>query len=347
MDIPGIAIVGYGERVKKTVIPALLQLKQHISIQTIITRKPINPNELNKLGNIKNTNMDNLNKEIFEFIYLGVPSNYVLSTLSKIVKKSSFKGTRLILDTPFPITKKFYLLKKILKEFKEIYTLEDCLFLKPYSLAFSASKAYQLGNAKFVNFIHSGFRYHAYSQIKFFLRIKSFDFILRTSTKSAYNEQIIFKNFKHIASIHEPRDYNIGKFSFWFEKGTLSNYINDSFGLNHLSLDVLPYFKNKKLYGFELYNDKRKVSSYYLKEKYLIDDKNSNLSIFNNCKIDAVSDYFMKIVSDESYIPYTCLNSAYDSLVAIMIDKFGFFIDIPIPFLNSSLIRLLIKLTLI
>ena len=40
----------------------------------------------------------------------------------------------------------------------------------------------------------------------------------------------------------------------------------------------------KKLYGFELYNDKRKVSSYYLKEKYLIDDKNSNLSIFNNCK---------------------------------------------------------------
>ena len=78
MDIPSIAIVGYGKRVKKTVIPALLQLKQHIAIQTIITRKPINPNELKKLGNIKNTNIDNLNKETFEFIYLGVPSHYVL-----------------------------------------------------------------------------------------------------------------------------------------------------------------------------------------------------------------------------------------------------------------------------
>ena len=347
MYIPEIAIVGYGERVKNTVIPALISLKKHIRIKTIATRKPLNSKELQTLVNIKNTDINDLNKEKYEYLYLGVPSYTVFSILNKLNKDNSFENTRLILDTPFPISKRFFTLKKLLRNFKEIYTLEDCLFLKPYSLAFSASKAYQLGDAKFVNFIHSGFRYHAYAQIKAFERINSFDFVLKTSTKSAYSEQIIFKNFKQIASIQEPRNYSFGMYSFWFEKGTISNYIKNISELNNLDLYVLPILKDKKLYGFELHNNSRKVSSYYLKANYLIDSDNLNLSIFKNCKIEATSDYFLEIFLGEGKVPYTCLNSAYDSLVTIMLEKFGFFVDIPLPFLNSSLLLILIKLLLI
>ena len=342
-----ITLIGCGRRIKRTIIPALLELAHLVEIQSVSTRSKLSPEDVRFLDScdLNHTYLGDINLQSTDILYIGIPAFALSSVLKQLSKKVGLltRNITLVIDTPFPIGKNTFDLSRSLKLFKRVCVLEDCIYLLPYSISFSCGNSYSLGSPAFAAFIHSGFTYHAYSQIKEFHKIVGFDFVRRHNGKSKFSQQLLFKNGKHIASIIEPRDYRHGMFSFWYKNGTFSDYIKGEETEGFADILCMPIVTNSMLEGFDLRCKGRVISRYFFDSPKRIDTVYDKNSIFHACKVEAAKSYLEKILVSEDVVPYSASAAAYDQCVNIMTQRLGFFADIRLPSFKKSVVLMLLE----
>jgi hypothetical protein len=349
LSLPKIAIIGFGKRVQGTIIPALVYQKDKFQLCSVYTRKKITTPDL--ITSQRNIDFDNFELKDFQptnydYVYLGIPPSQLFIVLQNIVKNHKYlKHVNLILDTPFPIGKNpLTILKiaKLLRNFKSHIILEDCLYLEPYAHASLVSQGLKLGEPRFAHFIHSGFRYHAYSQVKKIHNLKYFHFVVRLKTKSPHRQQLIFNKFRHLASITEPRNYTYGKFSFWYKHGVYSDFVQNENPDNLLNLVVSPRLINKQLVGFNVKCNEDNVYEIKIHDAIKMEDNDIGNSVFNISKIHAVVCFFDELTSRQTNM-YQTIDCVYDSIVDIFVNRIGIFFDIPIPFKRSTVLYMILQ----
>ena len=348
MNIQKLAIIGFGKRVQGTILPALVYNQNKIQLSTIYTRKKTQiADSIVSQHNVDShtSNLKDFQPENYQFVYFGIPSTQLLSVIETIVTQyDNLKHLNVILDTPFPIGKnpfQVFKLAKLLRKFRTHTVLEDCIYLEPYAHSSPVSQSMKLGKPRFSHFLHSGFRYHAYSQIKAFHHIKNFNFVVRLK-KHPCSQQLIFHKFRHVATITEPRNYTYGQFSFWYEDGIYSDFITNESSEGLVNLLVDPKIVDNKLIAFNIKTNGEDVYEIPLCDKIPVDKKDIKYSIWKITKINAVSILLGSIISDDKKI-YNTVDCVYDSLVDIFVRRIGFFFDIPIPLTNSTILYEILK----
>ena len=335
-----IVLIGTGKRVINTVIPAIL-ISNKFKYIDIVSREKGKSIEIEDWNfSYKCIDLKEIKRKQYKYLYLGIPNQFLYSVLKKSLEYIDHRNTVLIIDTPIPITKNILKLSKLIKQFKKVTILEDCLFLKPYSLAFNAEKAFGLGKPKKFNFFHSGFKYHAYAQVKKFFNVNYFTLVCKFGSKNPIFSQIIFRNLKILSFIYEPRDYSVGKFIAIHENGFLSDYKLQTYSQN-LEIFVKPNILKGQFTGFNIFRGDKLLNLNINNVKFKL-NQNEYSSIFPYLKILAVSQFMDILITDQEN-PYTPAKAAYDSIVNGFISRFGFFIDLPIPFSRHSIISLFLE----
>ena len=222
--------------------------------------------------------------------------------------------------------------------------MEDWPFYQNHKIYMQIINDGGIGNLKKILFFHSGYRYHTLSLLRKLFKVNNFNFIISNNLKSGFSKINIYSGFNLISSILSPRDYNIGRTLIIGSKGFISDY-----KIKHVPdfANFFLYYKKNLYYeGLELYKNNILDKSYLLKKTYKFKSEEQFFEIQEKIKKDAVK-YIFASIAEKKYIdnyPLSC--AVYDYICFLIIDKLGFFFDIPIPFFRTSILSIMIKILL-
>ena len=105
-----ISLIGAGERIKSTIIQAILNSKE-LKISQIISKKEnkiINIRNKSKNHKYKTTKLKDIKLENIHYLYIGITPNEINNVLSQLILSSLIKRTVLLIDTPPIYIKKYF-----------------------------------------------------------------------------------------------------------------------------------------------------------------------------------------------------------------------------------------------
>ena len=310
-------IIGFGNRAKQTVIPALQVINEgKIFVFSRNFEKLDNQKEKYGIEPIKTLNnevLKNINK-----IFLCVPSKDFLSIIKNISKHNP-GWINLFIDTPIvPIVTNLKI-KNYQDHFKNIFVSEDYFFNPVNEIIKKIIDENDLGKIKKIEYINTGYLYHSLAQSRDLLnkhfinsgkkKLKNFQFSLMNSeihiignrTDNGYTN-IYTEN--GLISINKFEDNNKYKLNYLFSDKVLSGY---SFNQKELSLnDILmkDFISLKNVCKTHL------IDSRSLQEQII-----SLVNLIRNTEIENGKKYFLK-------------DGIYDSFVVAVTNKIKFYFDI-------------------
>lgn len=338
MKITNIVIIGSGNRVQNTILPALFVLKKSFRIKDIYSRsiKILKAQGDNKKHKTK-IDIENIDFKDVDILIISISPSSVPKVLETLPKKHLSKIV-LFVDTPVLEVGDIGS-AKYFKQFKKVLVLEDYISMSHFNRISKLINSRALGGLKKIYLFHSGFRYHAIAILKKLTGQKYIRKIKKIIVGGGVNEiRISFWNGMGCV-ILEPRNYLVGRFLVVFDHGTISDY--DLGGQNSI---VLNYLKSNGLgCGYEM----KGLVNY----KYSFFDKKIPREVYKKFRDNSLTN-FMKIDAlvvmignyNKRDYNYCYDESLYDNMLTTVLDKFGIVYDFPLPLFKKSFISSLIYL---
>lgn len=338
MKKKNVLIVGSGNRVQKTILPAILCLKDIYTLCGVYSRKQkilINDSRFGIIKTIRNLSL--IDFQSLDIIIVAITTENVPELLA-LLSSFNTKHIRLLLDTPVLRIKHLWALKYF-KLFKEVYISEDYISMKVYDMAKQIIKSGKIGNLRHIYLFHSGYKHHALAIIK---NLASLNYISLMHVEKRGNNitetKIRLPNGVS-ATILGPRDYSIGRFLIIGDSGFISDYSLS--GHNGIIINYL--YKNGYYSGIAisgLFNKQFEFKNrYYNKLIDILSDK----SLINNLKIEGLI-IMLKNLSNKLSYRYLPESGIYDNLSIKILSSLGFFYDVNLPFTKLSIINIFIKI---
>lgn len=337
-----ICIIGYGERTKNTVLPAIIKSNKFL-IKQIITktsRKEIEITYSHGEKRLKTQAIDQLNLLNINYIYVSVPAPEIKKVIRNLKNRFYLKNIILLIDTPPIYIRDIFFLRNFSK-FKEVIVLEDWPFYKNHQIFMQIINNKQIGTLNKILFFHNGYRYHTLSLLRKLFKTNNFNFIISKKLKSGFSIINIYSKLKLISSIFNPRDYNIGRTLLVGSRGSIADYkIKTNLKFDNF---FIKYKTNSNYKGIEIFKNEVSQQKFLLKNPYKFNSENKLLEIQKKIKNDALYEFICKIPEEKFINSYKLENAIYDYICFFIVDKFGFFFDIGIPFFRTSIMSIIIK----
>jgi predicted dehydrogenase len=323
-------IIGYGKRVKNTVIPALKLINDgNIYIYSRTYEKLISDKDKYQFEPIKELNNDLLEK--IQRIFVCTPNDIFLD----IVKKISIFNVRkinLYLDTPILPKISNINIEKYKEKFKNVFVSEDFYYNPLNEIIKKIISDNNLNTISKIEYINSGHSYHSLAQSRYLLDqsfvffankindITKF-FFLKTkiiiSGKRSDNGQILIETSKGSLIINNENEKYILKLNYIFDDGIICGYNFNDTKIN-LSNELDTNFKLLKIICIK----------YNIKLRYLQEQIISFVNLISQCEKDSGKKYYLT-------------NGIEDSFVCAVVNKINIYFDI---YLNKkSLLYLFLK----
>ena len=346
-----IIIIGSGNRVRKVVLPALCKINNFniINIVSITNPKLLKIQECKR--EFQTVNFKDIVMDKVDLIYLSARPNSISLILKKLINSFDVSEKIIIVDTP-PIDFSNIFEFKLFKKFKSSYVLEDMPFT-PLNLEISKIiKSNQIGKIRRINLFNNGFFWHAFSQIKRFLEINSFDLIFWLKISNMHRRILFYSGFKQVANIYEPKDYSIGRTQIIGSSGDINDFDMHIKFSEYNNFTIKHNIKNHQYLGFSIFKNNKIYLQNNFKEKFQLDNKNNDkYQIYNIQKSLGIINFF-KLILDQSDLKekniklYTVREALYDYLITYFL-RFKIIVDFKLPFFRKILINLFIDLLLI
>ncbi len=291
-----IVIIGAGNRVRDTIIPALVCLHDGFEITAIVGRRTreIKITKSGKTLFVRDT-LAGIDFRKTDLVIIAV----TLSEVPKILWRLP-AGLTVMVDTPVLAFYHFWALPLFLK-FKKVSVSEEFPSLPPLSAAKAIIAAGLIGRIQKIEFLNFGYEYHALAAAKF----------LATQTPLAvFHKNIYFTGGANFVYIR-PQDYQNGRFRIIGDKGSISNFDKAS------DFVIRPQIKNG-LYSCLEINGKRQ-SPTELDKKYLsaISECLFEKNLMKSLKIRA----FMELLINP--VPYGPIRGCLDQLFMLVSAHFS------------------------
>lgn len=301
-------IIGYGQRAKNNIIPALKALNKNIYIYGRSQKKV---SELCIQTNCTQIKSLSLLPKNLDIICIAVPSDYALDFINQIDNEVSLKSI-LYLDTPFFGKFNNIELLKLHKRFKKTLVTEDWISKPSFEIVERLAIDHNLGNLKEIIFNNSGYFYHSLAIAR-----KLFKQKINFAYKKNGNYFFYF-GFKKMRIIN-PKDYDNCSTIFRYKYGSIDLKYGDNASVNKKYFSVSSLLSGQKISYFYTYGDK----------------KNINIISYKNplSKVDAHYESVEKVISLQKKFTlneteYLLEDGAYDSLIFTIMNRINFFIDI-------------------
>jgi len=328
-----VLVVGAGNRVCRTILPALSCLDDVYEIVGVYSRTLESAEKCTRQwGGYPSSNLNDFENEKIDLIIVAITTRFVTKVVSSI-NFSSLSDTVLLLDTP--VISNFSDIPKLkhFKKFKKVLVTEDCIALPFVQIVKKLVNDDKIGKVKKIVFHHSGFKYHAIA----ICRALSGGAVIRSSHFSHLGNDFGTVSIKMsngiVIEVQEPRDYTVARTLVIGEKGSFSDYsINTE---NHFCLEYL--IEENKLVGFSLNGNKLEQDNldkvFFSKLNY---GKLGDSELINILKIRALMSLLESVYKDEQY-KYEVIDGLYDAISSKVVFRSRFFID-PFSFLRSNFI---------
>ncbi len=317
-----VLILGYGNRSKSNIIPALKALNKKIYIYG---RNPLKTLELCKQTNCMQVkSLDSLPQSV-DMICITIPSDVCLGYINQINSDICSKSI-LYVDTPFFGSFKNLKLLKLQNKFRKTLVTEDWISKPSFEIVKSLALKNNLGELKEIIFNNSGYFYHS-------LAISRRLFKRKISFAYYKNGNYYFNFGLKKMSIINPKKYEDCSTIYKFKRGIIADRANHEVKIGKCD-HVLTRSLSGKSLSYEYSSDLTKNKKIFSFPHSLI-EKDTNYE-----NIEKFLSLQKKFTENE--IEYSFEEGAYDSLIFNIINKTNFFIDISLR--NNSLIYFILKL---
>ena len=314
-------ILGNGNRVRNTLIPALRKFNQTIFIHGRDPKKVRALCDLTGCSNLQS--LKNLPESVSR-ICVAIPSDKAYEYLLSIDEKHS-KNIILFLDTPFFGGLKNMRLLKLQKKFKKALVTEDWISKPASSIVNKIAQEHNFGDLNEIIFQNSGYSYHSLAlSRKIFQRPLSFGY------KKGGNFFFNFSGKK--MSIINPKDYDNCSTIFKFQRGAIKD-ISGGFETPREGEIVIHRTSEEKKLTYK-YSTNERSNVVIQSIQHSIDTE------FNHYEnIEKILSLQIKFNNEEQ--DYSFLDGAYDSLVFAIINRLNIFFDV--TFYKTSIALQLLK----
>ena len=328
-------IIGSGKRVEDTLIPALriVQEKTYLFSRNNVKREYLCSRY--KLEGLEE--LSNLPKDVTK-VFLAIPNTEFLYYV-KILSTMSLNQAELFIETPIIGPLENFQIFKYSKYFKDMLVCEDWISKPFFNIVRMLQEQERLGNIKMVIFKNSGFSYHALAVTR---NILNYDRLIYGRVTSSNNGGNVYsmRLLTNSLRLYYPVDYLKGEIEVFFDKAVViyspsdkqakkrkeivhKKGITDSCFIVNPTINskrIASYCVNGKEFDFSDSETSRKIISQLT---YL---EIENKSIENQEKIISM---VLKLLNKDDR-KYNLYEGAYDSLVIAFMNKFNFFLDLPI-----------------
>lgn len=263
----------------------------------------------------------------------------------------SLNQAELFIETPIIGQLKNFQIFKYSKYFKDILVCEDWISKPFFNIVRILQEQKRLGNIKTVIFKNSGFSYHALAVTRNLLNYARL--IYGRVGNTNHGDKIFFMRFlTNSMRLDYPIDYLQGEIEVIFDKGVVvyslgnkrlkkSREIDDEKGIIDSFFIVNPIISSKRIVSYHVNGEEFDFSDSEISRKIisqLISLEIKNKSIENQEKIISMA---LKLLNKDGQ-KYNLYEGAYDSFVIAFMNKFNFFLDLPI--MGHSLVFGFLKL---
>jgi|TARA_B110000438_G_scaffold303269_1_gene364002 hypothetical protein len=328
-------IIGNGNRVFNTIVPALKAYEENIFIHGRNKRKVSELCQEHHLLHQENltTLPDGVNK-----IFICVPTPITLNYL-KILRNFNTKSLDLFIDTPiFGGLSNINILRHG-KYFNSHHTTEDWLSKPFFKTALELQKKYNFGNLTKIIFQNSGFSYHSLAVSRCLLLKKPLIKVSKKINNDGVNSDI-FKFPGAEMEIFGPKNYDKCKTILIFEHGCI---------IDNLNSEILDSYQDSKniILFYRNFDDQHIFDYFYDFPAKGVFESKVQLACELPLPIKHHYENQEKIVSlvskiDRDEQQYDLFDGAYDSLVLALYHKFNSFYDLPV--FRTSILKLALKL---
>lgn len=333
-----ILIIGSGNRVQNTILPAMFHLRKKYQLVGICSRSEkilVLPNGV-PIQTIIDLSV--IEFRSVELIIVAITTKNIPEVLEKL-SKHQIGHVILFLDTPVFHLRHLWAMK-YLSLFKNVFISEDYISLPNYTVVKDIIRAGKIGQLRHIYLFHSGYRHHALAILK---GLTSSTYISHISSKRINDEVlentiVLAHGIK--ATVFEPRDYGVGRFLIVGEAGCISDYslnAKDTININYI-------FKNGNYFGLEVCKDQKR--EYILKSclKPRIMSRVADQSLMNCLKIEGLIRLYKNIFEKDSTFEYSVVDGLYDNIAFRLVINCGYFFDFLLPLRNNSFLYFLLSI---
>jgi hypothetical protein len=323
-------IIGFGKRVKNTVIPALKLINDgDIYIYSKTFEKLIL--EKNKYGFKPIKNLNNNLLQNIQRIFICTP-NSIFIDIVRDVSKFNVKKINLYLDTPILPKISNINIEKYKDNFKNVFVLEDFYYNPLNEITKKIINDNNLGSINTIEYIHSGHSYHSLAQSRYLLdkstiffgnKINNITnyFFLKSKIiifgKRSEDGHILIKTLKDNLIINNPNKRSNFKIDYIFDENVMCGY-----NLNNVKLNLTKELET----NFNLL--KIICKRYNIKLRTLQEQIISFVILISQCEKDTGKKYYLD-------------DGIKDSFISAVVNKIFIYIDI--NFRKKSLILQVFK----
>lgn len=328
-----VLIVGSGQRVAETALPAFL-CAEDFEVSGVLARKPKRLEALGRSFDVEPLEeLTSARLAETDLVYIVVSKQATPLVLAKLNQLGPAQ-TDLLIETPVLLFKHLGHLR-LCRAFRNAWVSEDCTrlpWIDPVRAAFATG---ELGDPVHAHFERSAFAYHGVSLAKCLLDAR----VLR-GKRTRYGS-LSLRELKlsrgRSATMLEPRDYAAGRWLVAGTKGVLADHELPKDG----ALLLEPELEGDRCVGFRAGDHRRVLDD---AERELIGDP-AGLSGTSAWMIGGKRVGFLNMLREigSGSGTYTLDEAVDDAVVDYHLDKFGGYLSNPITHVRSSPGRLLMS----
>lgn len=327
-------IIGSGNRVQKTILPALVCLRSVYTISAVYSRHKKTLRLPGTGLTIRNqTDINTVNFPKIDIIIVAITPQEVKNVL-RLLSKFSVSRCVLFLDTPV-LSVSDFLATRFFRLFKAVYVSEDYQSMLSFEAVARFIREGHIGRLRYVYLFHSGYKYHALATLKKIASCNSVSFMRRVYiNQEISNLEVKLANGVR-ATVIEPRDYSIGRFLVVGEQGAIADYPLSGMGTIHIAYR----YTNGVFSGLDVKGAITRTQMLDKRYNKQIVSEGIDASLINCQKIEGLIRLYQTAGKPSSPYLYPWDEGMYDSAASFFLDKFGWFIDVKLPFINTSLVH--------
>ena len=323
-------IIGFGERVKNTVIPALKLINDgDIYIYSKTFEKLVlkeNKYEFKPIKNITNTLLENIQR-----IFICTPNDIFLEIVRNI-SKFEVKKINLYVDTPIIPKISNINIEKYKKDFKNVFVLEDFYYNPLNQIIQKIINDNNLNTINKIEYVNSGHSYHSIAQSRYILNKPSIFFGYKIKNIVSY---FSLKSKIKIYGKRSEKGYTLIQTS----KGNLT--INIQNKKSDFKIDYV--FDENIICGYNLNNLKIKLSEELVANFRLLKIICKRYNIELRTLQEQIISFVTLINESEKKISkkYYLGDGIKDSLISATVNKTNMYFDV--YFYKKSLLYLILR----
>jgi len=216
-------LVGAGQRIESTVLPALACLPDEFEIVGIYSRSQDKLDRLHALWQVPvSTDLEVFDWNAINFIYVAVTLQNVPDVLVTLTANPTSQ-IRLILDTPV-LAKGHLDYIHLFRAFQDVFVAEDCIALPQLDVAQQLLASGAIGRPQKLWMFHSGYSYHAIAMARSL--VGRAPVVSGRSRRYGRDGGEIYLRFASgfEETVVQPRDYRVGSFLLMGSEGAIADY---------------------------------------------------------------------------------------------------------------------------